>query len=310
MKAREKFDNAKIAETLDEYNYEKVQKLYEDAKKEFLSNPDDQIYALRCVANIAMNKVRAKRLKGTNIDLKNEVFKESYRSILNQLKNELNDVKMKIIRIPSEGFFKNYNELEQYDRIDVAKFDYAVINYMISLYKELETFFYNEGLATESTEMYKQLQREIIEKYRYDRIMPGETEWAKLGFQAKQYFQVLWGFIFGFGVSAKHLITVTLIVAVVCGFLYSGFGLVGFEDKFIISSEDSSSVDNIIRTLNLSSFSNFGHGLYYSVVSITNLGSETHFPKGFWGKVIQCFEAIVGYVILGVLVAFFTRKIK
>lgn len=290
------------------YNYREARSLYNKLKRIFLDSKNEKILALKCIANIAINKVTAKRSKNIELNLKIEKVDESYSLIIEDLKQEFRKAKSIIFGISTKDLFMKYKRLKsdsnESDRQDVYKMvrnHHDCINTIISLYKEIENFFYNEGLTDEAIEIYKLTQIEKIEKYRYDGLMSGVKDQAKAFYCFRKVGLQLWGLIFGFGVSAAHLISFTLLVTIFFGIFYS-FGLIGFEDKFLNPSD--------IKILNPYSLSDFGHGIYFSITSITNIGSETHFPTGLLGRSLQSIEGIIGYVILAVLVAFLTRKIK
>ncbi|MBD3340610.1 MAG: hypothetical protein GF353_15995, partial [Candidatus Lokiarchaeota archaeon] len=185
--------------------------------------------------------------------------------------------------------------------------------YIITLFKQFENFLYTKGFTDEAIEIYYEINCERTKIVWYELFrnikIPFELGFKELFISPKNTFRSIYYFIvyllkliwryllqwgFGYGVKIWKLILATFIIILIWSLLFWIFDLVEIKE----------------RQEELNIICRFGHCFYYSIVSITSLGSEVHVPRGFWGKFLQSSEAILGYTFLAAIVAFLTRKIK
>lgn len=281
-KGKNSFKERKYSETIDHYK---------KAKDEFLlAKAERKFKAFECIAEIAKCKISASGITEHEIELK-EYISTPYKKIIRDLKSDFWDAKRQI--------YASVYELKQ----DEFPYYYSCCNILIAICKKLEKFLYDLGLTDEASEMYFEANKEKTEKLKYEKKIFHE-KWWELG-KLKYNLHILgrrifWEWLFGFFIRPWRILGSVVIGISVFSLIFWFFGFVGYQPN---------TMNNFIQ-LNSHTWKEFGHCVYFSVVSITSLGSEVHVPWGLGGRILQCIEAIFGFGILGAIVAYLTRKIK
>jgi len=263
---------------IEEQDFEK------DIENNYLSSEDEKKYyeSFLAISRFYRDKIE---LIG-KIDYKAETdrhYVTPYEKILEDLKFMILRTKRKIHE-KVEG--KKIKKEVYFDK-------YSCSNYLNTVYKDLENFFHEKGLTDEANEMYYLMNKEKTEILKYEKKI------LDLNFvgKSKYFFNLagrwIWEQWFGFFVRPWKIFWCIVL------------GILGFSFFYWILGSIGYLTNDTIDHLNSHTINELGHCIYFSIVTITNLGSEVHIPLGFIGRFFQCFEAIIGYGILGFLNIFF-----
>jgi len=174
------------------------------------------------------------------------------------------------------------------------------ISYRISMYRELETFFRNQGLKDEANQMYIFYMRDFIKRKHFIRENNPQINIIKniKNIIAEKVLDCYDKF-FDFGLNFYKIITKTLWVI---GISWFCFIIIKFFNLGGITISLDQQIDNL--------FDYFWYSLYFSVLNLVSAGVEGLIAQGFICKLVQTLEAMAGYLILGILIAHLTRRIQ
>ena len=273
--AEKAIHDARIHE--DNYDYKEAIDAYIKAGEEYLKTPSKKILVLRCEADRVKNEVKLNRLGPLR-----EFGADPYPVIIKMMIHRINSIEGKIV--PKLKKDENYHPF---------------LLFLMSLFRELETFFQSEGLTEQANKMYLFYMQKYVERLKYLRknLRKGKSNWYIFIYP----FHLLWtsikigiirffGIFFDYGLNPIKLTLVSASIFLIWGFLFYKFDLV------VTSSEH--------HTVNI------WNNIYFSLVSLTSLGTEEFIPFNALGKILHCMEAIIGLILLGILVSFFARRIR
>ncbi len=106
----------------------------------------------------------------------------------------------------------------------------------------------------------------------------------------------IFGKFFEYGLNIRKIISSTIFIWLAFGVLYYGL------DKLDLSLGKIWRVDQ--------QPADFWQCLFFSLVTLTSLGTEEFWPLGWLFKILYCLEAIIGFVLLSLFISYFARKIK
>lgn len=256
-----------------QFNFTKAIELYEEAAALYLETEHEKVLVLKCVANITICRIRASSfvtLKSTQND---EIREDSATECLEEMLIEI------------ERLYKNHFQKDN-EKLAFHKF-------AIAIYRELESFLLNQGLKDDANSMYIEYKKLDRERMRFFRKY---AWWKSLSFKIgsiwKETLNYLDYIFLGYGVRARNLFWLTFGVWLFCGLLYR-FG------EMVLYNNRSEPVRNICECL------------YFSTVTLTSIGSEVLVPNAAnGGRFVESIEGISGLFIFGMLVSFFSRRIR
>lgn len=269
--SKNKLQNKQEIDFEDTNEYLNVIKENENRKEEYLDSNDKnkQLLSLRCISNVAKA-----RIKLSNITPIDGFGVDQNITIIKIMEEDIEYVKRRFINSDED---KNLLQF---------------ISYLIPIYKELEKFLLDQGLNDLATRMYKKYMSLYIDRLPLLRDL---KKIRKRRYKLKSWFEEIilrsFGFFFDYGLNLNKIISVTLILIILCGFIF------WYYDCLIPIIEEN----KIVK---------LRHCVYYSIVTITSLGTEEFAPYGKIGKSLHFIEGIAGYIILGILVAHLSRRIK
>lgn len=286
-----------------EYDFLNAKNLYREAKELYLQT-NKKFLALKCEAEAIKNEVKNTCLMPT------EVWgRKTYPSILYEMNKEIGRIEDQILTEDKKDGKKDQIRLK--------------CNFLLmSIYRDMENFFFNEGLIDQADQMYLKYQSvysNTLNNIIKDKKKYFGNAWGVLknnfnikalwklfknelrGFFSsilKKVFHYVYGKFFDHGRGLKKIFWSTFWLWIIYGIIFFILNLCGFQVvlKFNENGPDPSA--------------NFFQCFYFSMVSLTSLGTEEFYPNGFFGKFFHVSGAILGFVILGILVAHFTRRIR
>jgi len=268
-------EEAKKAENI--LAFEKAIELYEQAKDSY--KYEKPVLAIHCITKIAMN-----RIKQTSIIAPDEWGHDSIGTIIYLMERELEEIEKIVIENNKYGN-KNVNNDDLNENTKLA-----IVNCRIAAYKEMEKFLNANGYDKESVEIYKKYM-----VYYLKRLKLLRRNYRFVG-KIKSYIQEvvlhLLDWIFDYGLNFNRIIYVSIGVV-----LFSAIFLFYFPGGLEPAQQPEKNLY-------------FKHYLYFSIITFTSLGTEEYYPRGAAAKLIQCFESIAGYIILGIFIANISLRIR
>lgn len=281
-----------------EENYAKAEEKYNEARDEFI-NLDNQtsIFAFRCIANKYINKVKIEEDTGKKeLDISDLKLKDlPYKKIIDAMFKEIKENEKRILK---DNFnIRFFNRI--FKRKDWSNFNtkFSVINYVTAILKEMETMLYNKGLEDESIECYVKYMQHRIDCIRYSQQLEREPFWNKWILCFHENFLRLFGALSRFGVGARRLFLSASLTTII-------FGLIFAITKTVVLNIWSK--EFVLKNI----FAGCRACFYFSFVNLINVGSEVYVPYGFCGRLFECIESVLGFVLLGMVIAIITRKIR
>lgn len=290
-KARDEYNKAKNCTQQNELI--EANQHYDNAKNYFLKTRYFQKYAIKCIFEISKNEIDMEKDAGLIRDINPTNEHLSYQTIIVNLLEEVNNRKIEI-------FSENNININICKRVKILfKWDnenfltrLSAINYMISLYKEMEYLLSEMGLIEEAKIVYIDYMKNKIDEVTYSEKIPGDPWWKKLGYFFQEMTLRFFGTVSQFGVNLNRIVISTLLSTVSFWVLFWAFKAVKYKDS--IDSHPA----------------NFLECFYFSIVTLFNVGSEIFIPTEGFGRVFECLESVLGWVLLGMLIAYITKKVR
>lgn len=250
-------------------NYLLAIKFYEQAQTAYLTETEKKIFAVRCMAKITINKIRASSF-GITETTEDEPAKE----ILNHMEQELDNL--------------------AHMHFDDPNLHLPFLRYRILIYRDLENFLLNQGLKNESIKMYVKymsLERQRLKFIRRKaHWRPFKYKFISLAKETGLFISSL----FGYWVELKNLLISTFVLWGFFGLTFHVFDLIEYTDSLKTNEKPT-----------------LAESFYFSTVTLTSIGTEALMPKADgYGRVVECIEAVFGLVLLGMLVAYFSKRIR
>lgn len=294
---------SKALELDEKQQYLKAAEFFKKAEKEYLKLNDKQIMiAFKCSENAAKNLIRAMDLEFLVVD-KNSTSSLIYdivpeNKIVNDflldlqfIRKQVHNSYVDISRMSIGKRFAMFFKKNLYVDPRALRISYACSTHLIKIYKDFENFLYNRGFTDEAIKIFYVMNREKTDKLYYMMKLTSSGSFDRIKYYSRWIGRKIWEVTLGFGVKPKRLFYTALNIVILWGMLFWLFNLVYYVgDQYFPAS--------------------YFHCFYYSIVSITFIGSNFLEPMGFWGKALQSIETILGFIIFAATVAFFTKKIK
>lgn len=307
IEAKDFFQAAVNAENKKDYSLAKIN--YDYAKIIFLSLSDQtKKYAFRCIGNKYKNEITIER--NPEIINPKETKDVSFKPIIQAMKNEVLEEERKIIpdiaiaklnklsnwlltcyKLMMKRESKDINNFPKTYKYDLPT-QYSIIVYVMMIINEFEKFLLEKRLEDESLELYKFYMKHKIEKYRYYRNLVGVSRKDKFFSFCTEWGFRIYGRLSDFGVGIDKILYSTSIITVLYAFIFCIFNAIKANNP------------------NLYKIANFWECLYFSFQNLTNVGSELYVANGTWGMILECTESFLGFVLLGMVIAFITKRIQ
>lgn len=177
------------------------------------------------------------------------------------------------------------NKIDEIRKLNLNEFDRYDI--LISTYQELEGIFDKAYMKAKANNMYYE-KTMLLSKYYWQ--LAKLKEKGKLWYRIKAIFSWLYHWYCGYGERPLR----ALLISIFFIFTYS---LIFYCCKLIDYAKSS-------ETNSIGWF----QSLYFSIVTFTTLGFGDIIPTHGIGQIVVAFEVILGYLLLGTLVAILIRK--
>ncbi len=165
-----------------------------------------------------------------------------------------------------------------------------IISEIKKLYKNNHDAIFDE----EAWELYKFMMRHTQEQYRFRRLLAKKAPWQKFKLWSQEIFLWIFDLLSEFGVNGPRIILSSGVIVLFFGTIFSIFKLIGhtpyLPEKLM--------------------FANTWDCFYYSLVTLLSLGSEVLYPAKPVGMILEAFEALLGWLLLGILLTYVTKHIK
>jgi hypothetical protein len=160
---------------------------------------------------------------------------------------------------------------------------------LIAAYRELEKIFAENKMEDKANYMYYK-KSELYAKYFWLRALKKDSKFRT---KIKDIFKSVFNLIFYWFCGHGERPVRALLISISFIFIFSGI-FFGFK---LLKHSCSSAVPGLIGTF------------YFSVVTFTTLGFGDIVPKNAWGQAFVAVEVMMGYLMLGALIAIIIRKI-
>ena len=229
------------------------------------------------IAQCKCNAISSGQIEAENDDIN---IDKSYDDIIKNM--------FKKFELIHEEIKENNDEIH----INLAYYHNAIV-----LLRKFENYLLGQGLKKESIRVffkYKQLERKRMYYYR---------KWA---YYKSWLFRVqLFGrgalnwmdeYVLGYRVKMRHIIGLT-------AFIWLLFGCLYYFGKMIQHTDGKPGVVEISDS--------FLENMYYSLAVLTSVGSEVLAPKaGVFSRLVESIEGIAGLFIFGIIVSYFSKRIR
>lgn len=177
-------------------------------------------------------------------------------------------------------------EIDGIRDLELSKFDKYDI--LITAYQELEGTFDKAYMKEQANNMYYE-KTKLYSKYYWQ--IAKSNEKGKVWYRTKAFFSRFFHWYCGYGERPPRALFISILFIFIYSWIYSYFNLIHYA---------SPSMEKSIGWL---------QSFYFSVVTFTTLGFGDIVPKHGIGQALVAIEVMMGYLLLGTLVAILIRKI-
>ncbi len=257
---------------------------YEDAKNSYLKTEDQKSFSLECILNIAINKIKLESWQPSKPGY------QAYYKIIEKMEDDVEEIREEIFQ----------GEKPDLEFQEMRILIYRILeNHLREVGMEEEAWIMCNKYLDLQTEV-KKIERKSISIFRYPK--------AKILLWLEAFALRTVSIFFDYGLNIGKILGATLLVWIILGILFSV--LTCIHTKLFSNNEFYNDYIGFIWQHVDKEPANFIQCLYFSIVTLTSLGTEEFYPVGFTCKTLQSLEVIIGYVILGLVLAHFSRRIR